>query len=134
MRESNLPNPGTYGHGQRLRREVANAISAAEITSKRTQSGVSGLSQALKTFLIAAAEATPGTGGIEPTPTQALLNSGDTLPLGDVDATVTIAAGVPSLSIPGTNAVVADAQVIDIAGTTYTLTVVAGVITEILVA
>ncbi|APL99506.1 hypothetical protein FDH29_gp48 [Aquamicrobium phage P14] len=61
MRETDLPNPGTYGKGQKLRREVALAISAAELVAARTPDGNPEIANKLKAFLTAAADACPGT-------------------------------------------------------------------------
>lgn len=107
MIESNLLSPGSYGHGQRLRREVSNAISAAELAEHyNLLAGGTGSDTAIQlaAFLADAAAKTPGFVPPAPAP------------------------------LPTTDAIVSNGGVVDIGGVTYTFTVVDSVITNIVVA
>lgn len=57
MRDTALPNPGLYTSGQNLRRQIAKAISAAEIAARKAPSGTTPVANGLYELFVAASVA-----------------------------------------------------------------------------
>lgn len=87
MRDTTLLKPGTLSTSNRLRREVAYAISQVEVAKAN---GATGEGSQLSAFLLDAASKTPGyTGPVLPS-NQAIVNNGDILNSTGTGTTVTL--------------------------------------------
>lgn len=138
MQASKLLKPGVLSTSERLRREVANAISQVEVAKAH---GAPGGGAQLGAFLADAASKTPDyAGGVLPA-TEVVVKHGDTVGVknsaGDVtvNGTLSVSGGVlRGVALPATQALVASGALSVAAtgsGTHVTITVAGGKITAV---